>query len=193
MSDIDDTDEADWVKTAIKQEGIRALGFIPLVIQGCAIGKFMTYYEAPRTFTEHETELAVTIARQVGFSIERARSEQAREEAEHELRESEERFRLMSEHAPVMIWMSDETGKCLHLNKLLRDFWGVSEENIASFDWASTMHPEDAPEIGRDDVRSDHKPHRRQPQRPLSRRQRPLSCPPDRRTKRACRRAISSA
>jgi PAS domain S-box-containing protein len=149
VSDIDDTDEADWVKAAIKSEGIRALGFVPLVAQGRAIGKFMTYYETSRSFPERETELAVTIARQVGFSIERARSERAREQAEHELRESEERFRLMSEHAPVMIWMSDENGKCLHLNKLLRDFWGVSDANFAQFDWSSMMHPEDAPEIGR--------------------------------------------
>ena len=149
VSDIDDTDEPDWVKAAIKKEDIRALGFIPLVAQGCAIGKFMTYYDAPRAFPAHETELAVTIARQVGFSIERARSEHARETAEHELRESEERFRLMSEHAPVMIWMSDENGRCLHLNKLLRDFWGVSQEDLTSFDWSSTMHPDDAPEIGR--------------------------------------------
>jgi PAS domain S-box-containing protein len=149
VSDIDKTDEAEWVKTAIRNEGIRALGFIPLVVQGHAVGKFMTYYETPRSFADHEIELAVTISRQVGFSIERARSERARKAAEHELRESEERFRLMSEHAPVMIWMSGESGRCLHLNKLLRDFWGVPEENIAEFDWSSTMHPEDAPEIGR--------------------------------------------
>jgi PAS domain S-box-containing protein len=149
VSDIDKTDEAEWVKTTIKNEGIRAAGFVPLVAQGRAIGKFMTYYETPRSFADHEIELAVTIARQVGFSIERARSERARLAAEHELRESEERFRLMSEHAPVMIWMSDENGKCLHLNKMQRDFWGVSEENLAEFDWSSTMHPEDAPEIGR--------------------------------------------
>jgi PAS domain S-box-containing protein len=149
VSDIDDTDEAEWVKTTIKNEGIRAAGFIPLVVQGCAVGKFMTYYEHPRTFAEHDTELAVTIARQVGFSIERARSEQARKDAESELRESEERFRLMSEHAPVMIWMSDENGKCLHLNKLLREFWGASDDNLSNFDWSSTMHPDDAPEIGR--------------------------------------------
>lgn len=148
VSDIDDADEPDWIKAVIKKEGIRALGFVPLVMQGRAIGKFMTYYETPRAFAEHEIELAVTIARQVGFSIERARTEQARQEAENELRESEERFRLMSEHAPVMIWMSDENGRCLHLNKLLREFWGVPDDGIDSFDWSSTMHPEDAPTIG---------------------------------------------
>ncbi len=149
VSDIEETDEADWVKTTIKNEGIRALGFIPLVAHGRAIGKFMTYYETPRSFGEHEIELAVTIARQVGFSIERSQSERARKEAEHELRESEERFGLMSEHAPVMIWMSDENGQCLHLNKLLRDFWGVQDDKLGEFDWSSTMHPDDAAEIGR--------------------------------------------
>lgn len=149
VSDIDDATEADWVKAAVKSEGIRALGFIPLVANGGVIGKFMTYYEAPRTFPEQEIDLAVTIARQLGFSLERSRSEAAREAAEHELRESEERFRLMSEHAPVMIWMSDANGKCLHLNKLLRDFWGVTDEALPDFDWSSTMHPDDAPEIGR--------------------------------------------
>ena len=34
----------------------------------------------------------------------------------------EERFRLMSENAPVMIWMSTPTGGCLHLNRMLREF-----------------------------------------------------------------------
>lgn len=149
VSDIDATDEPDWVKTAIKKEGIRALAFIPLVADGRTIGKFMTYYEASRTFSAHEIDIAITIARQIGFSMERTRSDEARQAAEHKLRESEERFRLMSEHAPVMIWMSDKNGKCLHLNKLLRDFWGLTDDKIETFDWGSTLHPEDAPEVGR--------------------------------------------
>ena len=149
VSDIDHTNEPDWIKAAIKQEGIRGLAFIPLVAQGAVIGKFMTYYEAPHTFTDHEIELAVTIARQVGFSLERARSEQARQLAEQGLRETEERFRLMSEYAPVMIWMSDAEGRCLHLNRMLRDFWGVDEKSLADFNWQDTVHPEDASEIGK--------------------------------------------
>ncbi len=66
-----------------------------------------------------------------------------------ERRQFEERFRLMSEHAPVMIWMSDPNGGCLHLNRMLRDFWNVAETDLATFDWRTSMHPEDAPEIGR--------------------------------------------
>ena len=72
-----------------------------------------------------------------------------RKRAEAALKESEERFRLMSEQAPVMIWMSDAEGGCLHLNRMLRDFWGIADDDLAGFEWRHTMHPDDAPEIGR--------------------------------------------
>ena len=127
VSDIVESVEAEWVKDTIRAEGIRGLGFIPLTAQGAAIGKFMTYYERPHAFSEHEIDLAVTIARQVGFSIERSLAEDARRMAEEDLRQSEERFRLMSENAPVMIWMSRSDGSCLHLNSMLRSFWNVDE------------------------------------------------------------------
>ena len=143
VPDIDATDEPDWIKAVIRHEGIRALAFIPLVADGEVVGKFMTYYPEPRDFAGSEIEMAVTIARQVGFSLERARADARRRTAVHELRESEERFRLMSENAPVMIWMSDRNGHCLHLNRALREFWGVSEEGIADFSWEQTTHPDD--------------------------------------------------
>lgn len=64
------------------------------------------------------------------------------------LQESEDRVRLLSESAPVMIWMSDAAGKCVHLNRRLREFWGIAEDGLANFDWAATVHPEDMPRVG---------------------------------------------
>ena len=148
--DIDDTDESEAVKAAVRGENIRGLAFIPLMAQGLVVGKFMAYYESPRIFADYERDLAITIARQVGFAIERARAEEARRKFEADLRESEERFRLMSEHAPVMIWMSDASGRCLHLNRMLREFWGVADDKVDSFDWRVTMHAEDVDRIGRE-------------------------------------------
>jgi PAS domain S-box-containing protein len=147
VRDIVETDEPDWIKAVIRQEGIRGLAFTPLVAHGGTVGKFMTYYEAPHQFSQTEKDLAITIARQVGFSIERLQSERAREIAERDLSESEERFRLMSEQAPVMIWLSDANGKCLHLNRKLREFWSLTEQDIASFDFPSVIHPDDAPSV----------------------------------------------
>ncbi|KZD06343.1 hypothetical protein AUP43_10890 [Oceanibaculum pacificum] len=68
-------------------------------------------------------------------------TEQKRGEAA--LRESEARFRLVSESAPVMLWMGDASGKCVYLNEALRAFWGVAEEKVGSFDWSEMLHPED--------------------------------------------------
>ena len=143
VSDIRETDEPDWVKERILAEGIVGLAFIPLLRSGRVVGKFMTYSAAPHVFEEGEKSVAVTIARQIGFSLERLDAEAARLVAVEELRESEERFRLMAEEAPVMIWTSDPQGRCVHLNAMLRDFWGVGDD-FETFDWQSTMHPEDA-------------------------------------------------
>jgi PAS domain S-box-containing protein len=150
VEDIDDSSEADWVKATIRAEHIRGLAFIPLLAHERVIGKFMTYYERPHRFDNDEIEIAVAIARQIGFSLERVRAEEARRRAEEDLRESEERFRTMSEQAPVMIWISDPSGKCQHLNAMLRTFWNVTDEGLADFDWTSTMHPDDVERIGRE-------------------------------------------
>ncbi|MDB5432003.1 MAG: signal transduction histidine kinase [Caulobacter sp.] len=58
------------------------------------------------------------------------------------LRESEERFRLVAENAPVNLWMGDAEGRCVYLNRQQRDFWGVPED-LAGFSWAATLLEED--------------------------------------------------
>ncbi|MHC2337909.1 PAS domain S-box-containing protein [Bradyrhizobium sp. USDA 4454] len=141
VTDIRDTNEPDALKKMIEGEGIRGLAFIPLLANGHVFGKFMTYYRSPHQFSERETRLASTIARQLSLAVDRIMTEA-------QLKESDLRFRLMSEHAPVMIWISDSFGKCLHLNRLLRSFWGVEEAAIPDFDWSSTIHPDDAAAVG---------------------------------------------
>lgn len=141
-------DFPDRILKLIKDEKIGCLAFIPIMAGDAVIGKFVIYHDAPRKISEAERKLSVAIARQIGFGIARLRSDAARDAAEARLRDSEERFRLMSEQAPAMIWMSDADGKCLHLNRALREFWDVAEEDIAQFDWSETIHPDDAATVG---------------------------------------------
>lgn len=148
VPDIRESNEPAWIRQTIASEGIVGLAFIPLFVKGGVAGKFMIYYPETHALTESESDMALTIARQVGFSLERHKAEQERQAAVEHLRESEERFRLISDQAPVMIWLSDHCGKCLHLNKALRDFWGTGDLNLAEFQWQDTMHPEDMPAIG---------------------------------------------
>jgi PAS domain S-box-containing protein len=76
MSDVASADLGESLKAVILSEGIQALAFIPLVSHGRLIGKFMVYYDAPHAFSPEETEVALTIARQLAFGIERKRADQ---------------------------------------------------------------------------------------------------------------------
>ena len=63
-------------------EGIGALAFIPLTTRGGLIGKFMAYYPTAHVFTDEEITIAVTIARQLAFGLERMHAEDERQAAE---------------------------------------------------------------------------------------------------------------
>jgi len=82
VSDIEAAELDAALKDTIRAEGIAALAFMPLIAHGELVGKFMTYYLTPHKFTEADMNIAVTIARQLGFSVERMRAEKERITAE---------------------------------------------------------------------------------------------------------------
>jgi PAS domain S-box-containing protein len=96
ISDIESSELDASLRATIKAEGIAAAAFIPLVTKGALIGKFMAYYRAPHVFTEADMNVAVTIARQLVFGIERMRAEEERQSAEgaKELLLNESRHRI---------------------------------------------------------------------------------------------------
>jgi PAS domain S-box-containing protein len=63
--------------------------------------------------------------------------------AERTLRESEERFRLMADTAPVMIWMSGPDGLFSFFNKGWLDFTGRTLEQELGNGWTEGVHRED--------------------------------------------------
>jgi PAS domain S-box-containing protein len=67
----------------------------------------------------------------------------ARKRAEQTLRESEERFRLVANKAPVLIWMSGTDKLCTFFNQCWLDFTGRSMDQELRDGWAAGVHPED--------------------------------------------------
>jgi PAS domain S-box-containing protein len=63
--------------------------------------------------------------------------------SEKALRESEERFRLVANTAPVMIWMSGPDKLCNYVNKTWLDFTGRPHGAELGDDWAGGLHPDD--------------------------------------------------
>jgi PAS domain S-box-containing protein len=66
-----------------------------------------------------------------------------RKRAEERLRESEERFRMMANSAPVMIWMSGTDKLCNFFNKGWLDFTGRTLEQELGNGWSEGVHGED--------------------------------------------------
>jgi PAS domain S-box-containing protein len=62
---------------------------------------------------------------------------------EEKLRESEERFRLVANAAPVMIWMSGSDKLCTYFNQGWLEFTGRSHEAEMGNGWAEGVHPQD--------------------------------------------------
>jgi PAS domain S-box-containing protein len=65
-------------------------------------------------------------------------------EAENAIRESEQRFRLMADASPVMIWTLDAAGSSTYYNKKAIDFTGHTEEELKDGkSWQTAIHPDD--------------------------------------------------
>jgi len=66
-----------------------------------------------------------------------------RKKSEIQLRESEERFRLVANTAPVLIWMAGPDKLCNYFNQPWLEFTGRTLEAELGNGWSEGVHPED--------------------------------------------------
>jgi diguanylate cyclase (GGDEF)-like protein/PAS domain S-box-containing protein len=59
------------------------------------------------------------------------------------LRNSEQLFHSLTEVAPVGIFRTDASGKCLYVNERWSDIAGMNAETAAGYGWTAAIHPED--------------------------------------------------
>jgi len=80
----------------------------------------------------------MTVGIVIGF-----RDDTPRREAERAVRESEERFRLMANAAPVLIWMAGVDKLCTYFNQGWLEFTGRPLEAELGNGWVEGVHPDD--------------------------------------------------
>lgn len=66
-----------------------------------------------------------------------------RKQAQEVMRENEERFRLVANTAPVLIWMSATNKLCTYFNDPWLEFTGRSLESELGNGWTDCVHPDD--------------------------------------------------
>jgi PAS domain S-box-containing protein len=72
-----------------------------------------------------------------------ARDITAQQQAEQALRESEQRFRVITDASPIMVWMAGTDKLCYYFNKGWLDFVGRTLEQESGNGWTQNLLPED--------------------------------------------------
>jgi PAS domain S-box-containing protein len=72
--------------------------------------------------------------------------------AQEKLRESEERFRLIADSAPVPMWVTKLDRTRSFANRAYVDFVGLPYEQAIVFDWRKVLHPDDVQRVVQESV-----------------------------------------
>jgi len=66
-----------------------------------------------------------------------------RKRAEIALRQSEERYRYLSNAMPQLVWICNAQGECEYVNERWYEFTGQRAEDAMGFGWTKVIHPQD--------------------------------------------------
>ena len=80
------------------------------------------------------------------MTAERRRADRERLRAEEQIRDSETRYRSMTDAVEQLMWISDARGEVVYLNRRWEDVIGPRESALGS-GWLPLVHPEDREEI----------------------------------------------
>lgn len=140
------------------------VGAMPLTVGGVGRGVLVVGRGSGAPFDAAENEILEAIAGSVSRAIDRielfeaehaarigaqlAHGEVRRllEQAEYEaarLRESENRFKLVADQSPIIVWVQDADGRQEWANQRYLEFFGAVRDELNSDRWKSRSHPDD--------------------------------------------------
>ena len=104
--------------------GVRAVQSTPLMSRsGKPLGMFSTHYKMPHRPDDRSLKLLDLLARQAADIIERKQSEEA-------LRTSESFLNSIIDQSPLPMWISDDRGTLIRINKACQDLMHISEDEV---------------------------------------------------------------
>jgi PAS domain S-box-containing protein len=70
-----------------------------------------------------------------------------RKQAQQRLRDSEERYRILTEVAPQAVWTSQSNGYITYINQYWLEYMGLTFEAAAGYGWLAFLHPVDRTQV----------------------------------------------
>jgi PAS domain S-box-containing protein len=80
-------------------------------------------------------------------------SKAAEAKARADILATEQRFRILADSAPVLMWMSKLDGTREFVNRAYLEFLGLGYEDALAFDWRALIHPDDLERIAAEEAR----------------------------------------
>ncbi len=116
--------------------------------EGAALGSFCVIDTSPRDALSEDQESALeTLGIAAMAVLEKARTERDSASLQHsaqiEIGYLEQRFQLLADAMPQLVWSTDADGVSDYFNRLWEDYTGIAAEECYGTGWLSCLHPED--------------------------------------------------
>ncbi len=136
---------APWRDEALRR-GYRSSAAFPLKIGVEVVGTFNLYSAERGFFNPEELTILDELAADIGLALEIHRYESEKLRAENSLRESEERFRQLTENIHEVFWLSTpDKSRMIYVSPGYESIWGRNCRSLydSPRDWLNAIHPED--------------------------------------------------
>ena len=136
-----------WVdyRDAALRHGLRAAWSQPLLSKNQQVlGTFGMYYPEPRTPSEIDLRLIEGAGHIAVIAIEGERAQAALTKAFDEIAKSEAELRTIIDAIPQLIIAIGTDGNFLYANQAVREYTGLTKEELGSGNYPEVFHPEDS-------------------------------------------------